>query len=181
MFQWLKEQFHKESKPPVDFPLDVEKLLRKCKTLADYTKVLELTIDKCSEMFETKFKYKDKNKIYVVLANIFARSTEHNTFNEEEDQRHFDLLSIIINRYGTVNEELQFKNFENSIQYIEGVLSTVDIDNNNAVFIVSNAYASYLYPDEELYKLTLQALMINDFFAPMEILASHQKRFFTKR
>lgn len=177
MFTWLKKALQKEPKPSNNFPIDVEKLLKRCKTLGDYIKVLELTIDKCCSMFEEKFEYKDKNRIYILLANIFARSTEHSTFTKEEDKNHFDLLSIILNRSGTLNENLQFENFENSIKYIEEILAMVDIDDNNAAFLVSNAYASYLYPDEELYKLTLQAVMINDFFKPIKILAKHQKRF----
>ncbi|WP_345991871.1 hypothetical protein [Sulfurimonas sp. HSL-1716] len=180
MLQWLKKMFYKEPERSNDFPIDVEELLKKCRTLTDYINVLELTIDECCGMFEKKFDYKDKSKIYLLLANIFARASDHENFSKAEDKIHYNLLSIIINRSDPLNEEAGFKNFEESITYIQSILSAVIIDDDNAMFIVSNAYASYLYPDTDLYKLSLQALMINDFFAPINILAKEQKKFFIK-
>lgn len=170
----------KEKKASTDFPINIEKELKKCKKLQDYVKLLKLTTDTCYNIFQKRFQYKEKNKIYVMLANIFANATAHEEFSEEEDHVHFYLISTIFNHYGASDAEQQLEKFEECIHYIGNALSEVELNEENSTFFISNAYASYLYPDEEPFKLTLQALTINDFFTPIETLAKQQKNFFSK-
>ena len=93
---------------------------------------------------------------------------------------HFSLLFTILNRLGFTSDEMQLKEFQSTMLYIDDALADVNLNDHNAPFLISNAYISYLYPYIDLYTLSREALMINDFFMPLKILAQNQKRFFPK-
>ncbi|MDD2357358.1 MAG: hypothetical protein PHX13_05570 [Thiovulaceae bacterium] len=180
MFTFLNKLFKKKEEVTTSFPLNIEKLLKKCKTLPDYIKLLELTVDTCYELFENQFVYQNKHKVSIVVAIIFAKFSQTEIFNKEEEQLHFNLIFIILNRLEIASDNMQFKEFQSAMIYIDDALAEVNINDHNANFFISNAYASYLYPYTDLYKLTREALLINDFFTPIQILAENQKKFFSK-
>lgn len=180
MFAFLNELFKKKEEVSTSFPLNIEKLLKKCKTLPDYVKLLKLTVDTCYDLFENQFAYQNKHKVSIVVASIFAKFSQTEIFDKEEEQFHFNLIFTILNRLEVASDNMQFKEFQSAMIYIDDALAEVNINDHNANFFISNAYASYLYPHTDLYKLTREALLINDFFAPIQILAKNQKRFFSK-
>ena len=180
MFNFLKKMFERKQKISNNFPIKIEKKLKKCKTLSDYTKLLELTVDTCCDLFDNQFTYQEKHKILIVLAVIFAKFSQAENFNKEEDVIHFSLLFTILNRLGFTSDEMQLKEFQSTMLYIDDALADVNLNDHNAPFLISNAYISYLYPYIDLYTLSREALMINDFFMPLKILAQNQKRFFPK-
>ncbi len=180
MFTFLNKLFKQKEEIVTSFPLNIEKLLKKCKTLPDFVKLLELTVDTCYELFETQFAYQNKHKVSIVVASIFAKFSQKEIFDKEEEQFHFNLIFAILNRLEVASDNMQFKEFQSAMIYIDDALAEVNINDHNANFFISNAYASYLYPHTDLYKLTREALLINDFFVPIQILVQNQKRFCTK-
>ena len=178
MFKFLTKILKTKNNNSTHFPINIEKKLQKCKNLYEYMKLLELTVDTCYKLFENQFSYHEKQKISIVLAAMFAKFSQTEAFSKEDDMIHFSLLFAILNRFEITSEEIQLEEFQNTMLYIDDALDDVDINDHNAAFLISNVYVSYLYPYIDLYTLSRETLLINNFFEPMKLLAQNQQRFF---
>jgi hypothetical protein len=182
MYSFFKKLFKKKTNPPSEESVYVDNLMNEIHDINGYAETVVELCDSMSMNFENTFKYEDNDKIYIVLANIFAKFSDSIQFNEQEEELHREILSMILVRYGINDNEVQEKRwneFMQSINYFSNVTQNNALNKKpNSPFVHATMYAQFLYPNVEESELITQSISILRWMTILGRLTGYQKKYY---
>lgn len=157
--------------------------LSKITTFDEYKDLVLYTVDEFSRSFQELFNYDDTVKINIVLANQFAKNSDHLELNEIEETKHHEILQLILTEYEYKDYDFQetWKNFIKSLHYFSNIHNQTDFANKDmfqTIFTISKMYATYLYPEKQESELLEATMLLVEWDSSLGILAANQKNFY---
>ncbi len=150
-------------------------------TFDDYKLLVSNTVDSLAIRFEEVYNVTDNDKLYIVLANLFAKYSDNLIFNEHENKMHNELLLTILVRYEGEDYRTKWDNFIDSTNYFSNQFTLLNLNNkefDKVIFIVSGMFSSYLFPEKHKHNLIAETLSIIEWNTTIGILAKYQKEFY---
>lgn len=157
--------------------------LLKITTFNEYKDLVLYVVDELSRSFQENFNYDNTKKINNVLANIFAKNSDHLKLNEIEETKHYEILQLILTEYEYKDYDFQemWSNFIKSLHYFSNIHNQTDFSNKDlsqTIFTISKMYATYLYPEKQESELLEATMLLVEWNSLLGILAANQKNFY---